>query len=284
MNRKLNPPGEMLPTPKFKFPITRARTNSAPVPYVPPVTPAPLPQSSLANASNITNNNTSSLSPSGSNEGNVTSSGGGNGNSSNESSPPTSPTSPLANNPPSPMAIHNRLLIKRRNSSASPPVNILTPSARFQKMKLENITTVSASPIIGSSPKRSWFSSFFSKADKQEEESTNKHKEGFGFSSAKTITEINSELQRVFKDLDITLSETVPNQSYSARFSLPKSPSIKFTVEILNINGKGPKEIFPPSATPANSYFVNFLQNSGNPDDCILLYFINIHCILSLIL
>ena len=309
LHRKLNPPAEMLPTPKLRSPLTRNRTNSAPAPYVPPMPVNPnstttttttttgIPTS--ANNSNITIGLTNSNSNNNSNN-NLSSNNSGresptmlSGRDSPTAigSPSTSPTmgskspsqSPINTPPLSPLLSKQLTIQKRRNSSASPPVSIM-PNTRFQKMRLESLQQTSGSPIIGSSPKRSWFSSFFSKTDKDSKDDINNNNnnnipgannsndinkiptEPFGVATTKDITEINSEIQRSIKALNITLTDVVNSQLYSLSYQA-RVPNVKLNLEILNINTGELNNNNKDSLS--NGYFVNFVQQSGNLEDCI---------------
>jgi hypothetical protein len=110
LNRKLNPPDLLQAPLKYKIPITRPRTNSAPAPYVPPIPSSPASSSTSSS------------------------------NSSPNSSPPQSP---VHTPPHSPVNIPNRQInAKRRNSSSanSAPISITGTSSRFQKMKIGMIS------------------------------------------------------------------------------------------------------------------------------------------------
>jgi len=124
------------------------------------------------------------------------------------------------------------------------PISMLPQHHRFQKIKIEETTP--GSPIIGSSPKKSWFSSFFSKAEKEQQSNP----PPYGIYTKKSIFEITSELQRVFKKLHISY-EVLSTQSMKAKSKLP---AVKFDVEISKTGLEG-------------SYFVSFIVSRGSADD-----------------
>jgi hypothetical protein len=168
-------------------------------------------------------------------------------NTSPNSSPRTSPhTSPLS----SPTPVLNS---KRRNSTTTTqPISIIGSSSRFQKMKLE-ASTPHASPLIGSSPKKSWFSAFFSKAEKETKQKV--IKETNGIVSDKSLLEITEEVTRVLKQLNISW-DIIDSQNLVASSKSP-SVAVKFLVEITNLDSGS-----------SSSHFVSFVhQESGNGSD-----------------
>jgi len=171
--------------------------------------------------------------------------------------PLPAPASPTTSPPASPTTSTQRdhvaslLGPKRRNTNTSSPINIFGASSRFQRMKLEQ--PAPGSPIVGSSPKRSWFSNFFSKADKEEKDKTVKE-QTFGIYSKKSFLEIVAELQKVLTQLGINW-EFLTNQTFKAKFDTSVSENnttttVKFTIELLNI-GKD------------NTILINFIHKSG---------------------
>jgi len=166
-----------------------------------------------------------------------------------EPSPPSSPTVFRTRSDSSPRILSPRLaaipmLKERRLSNASTPVAILPQHSRFQKIKIEDMA-VPGSPIIGSSPKKSWFSSFFSKVDRETQQPA-----AHGIYTKKPVAVITSELQRTLKKMSI-LYEIENAQLIRARSRVPE---IKFDIEIVRAGMDG-------------SHFVNFIFQRGAPED-----------------
>lgn len=122
-----------------------------------------------------------------------------------ETIPPVTPAAPLSP-VSSPRSRRKQLAeMQRRNSSSTSPVSIMGASNRFQRIKLEE--TAPGSPIIGSSPKKSWFTSFFAKADKEKEPPQ-------GILSRKPLTEI-TKYQKIFSNPKGNCNEPPPiNNSF----------------------------------------------------------------------
>ena len=79
----------------------------------------------------------------------------------------------------------------------------------------EDMSPKPATPIVGSSPKKSWFSAFFAKADKDPGSTSHP-----GVASQKSIFEITSALQRGMEKLNITW-EMANNRTIRAKSRVP---------------------------------------------------------------
>jgi len=122
----------------------------------------------------------------------------------------------------------------RRNSGSSSPINILGASRRLNRVKLES--EVSSSPIIGSSPKRSWFSNFFSKADKQKSpviiDNLSTAERIFTYRTKKPSSQLHGDLLAALKKMNI-LYEISGDKIYYATYSNADMPNLlRFTAEI----------------------------------------------------
>eukprot|EP01114_Cavostelium_apophysatum_P019936 TRINITY_DN6557_c0_g1_i1.p1 TRINITY_DN6557_c0_g1~~TRINITY_DN6557_c0_g1_i1.p1 ORF type:complete len:611 (-),score=181.84 TRINITY_DN6557_c0_g1_i1:474-2306(-) len=174
---------------------------------------------------------------------------------------PSPPASPNVNNI---SAAHAALLgvNKRRNTNSTSPINIVGASNRLQKMKLDN-NPPPGSPIIGSSPKRSWFTSFFAKEKEQNHpQSPNVQHPIFGlretspvgFETTKPLEEIMAELPRILSKLNV-LWEQVGGHLIRVKTEMadPVHGPARFNIEIMNT---------PDGALNA----VNFVFQGGNAD------------------
>lgn len=90
--------------------------------------------------------------------------------------------------------------------NSSIPVAILGASNRLEQMKLEASTLHPGSPIIGSSPKKSWFSSFFSKSEKEKKSSSASEIPSNGIISHKLLPEILQEIEKALKTYNVKFS------------------------------------------------------------------------------
>lgn len=107
--------------------------------------------------------------------------------------------------------------IKKRTSTGNQkgsPLNMATKS--LQQLKLE-----SSSPIIGSSPKRSWFSSFFSKQKEEKPESVR-------IISSKNLNDLTEALTHLNFSIKM-----VSNHTVKAKKKIPRKSTIKFRIEVL---------------------------------------------------
>jgi len=107
-----------------------------------------------------------------------------------------------------------------------------------------------SSPIMGSSPRKSWFSSFFASKEK-EKQST---QASFGIHTAQSHDTVEKELNKCFEKLAIKAKYINPR--YKAKFAKDKQV-IKFSVEITQLE-KGT--------------FINFAQISGRPETYTALF------------
>eukprot|EP01117_Protostelium_nocturnum_P007147 TRINITY_DN2563_c0_g1_i1.p1 TRINITY_DN2563_c0_g1~~TRINITY_DN2563_c0_g1_i1.p1 ORF type:complete len:473 (-),score=82.78 TRINITY_DN2563_c0_g1_i1:117-1535(-) len=124
------------------------------------------------------------------------------------------------------------------SSGGSIGISINNTSNRFHRMKIESQNnTPPGSPIVGSSPKRSWFSTFFSNSERG-----NQPKKGKSFSiqSTKSIDLIISNLQTVFKKYHI-IWDTLEDNIITARHRSLSSPtSLKFNAEVRRMGENAP--------------------------------------------
>jgi len=137
--------------------------------------------------------------------------------------------------PTSPMQIEPTKI----SSSFGEKPNFLS-QRRFQRLKLNQPN----SPIVGSSPKRSWFSAFFQKSEKEPPPKN----EAFGIVSKKLIEVIMIEIQRVFSILNLKI-EILNARTLRAYSSTQNGSTSTLIVEILDLQG--------------NDYFINFEPETG---------------------
>eukprot|EP01116_Phalansterium_solitarium_P023692 TRINITY_DN8435_c0_g1_i2.p1 TRINITY_DN8435_c0_g1~~TRINITY_DN8435_c0_g1_i2.p1 ORF type:complete len:667 (-),score=226.68 TRINITY_DN8435_c0_g1_i2:240-2240(-) len=180
-------------------------------------------------------------------------------------------------------------------ASPTPPMSINNAAKRFQQMKLSQQPPsmpaalaaesapiavpgtspsaqllVGSAPIVGSSPKRSWFSTFFanSKADKEQQQSGSSSKatavaeEEFTVLSRLSEEQLCDELERSFRQLRVAFepSEQWDNSiSYRASYASSRAAgNVKFSVDLLELEADDDGQA---------GYKVSFHLRSGPTDD-----------------
>jgi len=126
-----------------------------------------------------------------------------------------------------------------RDSASSVPINI---SDRFRRMRLatESVTPSSppGSPIIGSNPKRSWFSNFFTGSPQisPRGETT----QTYAMQTFKDGVELAAEVQRSLSALK-TSWRLAKEDLYEAEYKATDGTCLKFSMEVMN--GKNKQEV-----------------------------------------
>eukprot|EP01113_Clastostelium_recurvatum_P032458 TRINITY_DN4177_c0_g1_i1.p1 TRINITY_DN4177_c0_g1~~TRINITY_DN4177_c0_g1_i1.p1 ORF type:complete len:718 (+),score=162.91 TRINITY_DN4177_c0_g1_i1:287-2440(+) len=147
------------------------------------------------------------------------------------------------------------------SSSVGAPTSPINIASRFRRIKLSaEASSPAGSPIIGSSPKRSWFSNFFSGSPKPTRPAVSLH-------SRKSGQVLLDELQRVLDVLRISWRELEPT-TYKAQYLSPEGSIIKFTVEILDA-GRGPLGPLlddSSSSKHTGSTIINLCHRGGSPE------------------
>ena len=151
--------------------------------------------------------------------------------------------------------------IGNNNSTANDPLESSPhhlkppPSSPFQKTTLMVGSPLpSNSPIVGSSPKRSWFSSFFSTQEKQHVS----QREAFGLyvTKAENLESIQEELERTMNTLKLQFNR-LDSHHYQCKYTnTSHNLTFDFKIEILNVHQKNYR------------FFVNFvpLLTKNSPD------------------
>jgi serine/threonine protein kinase len=123
--------------------------------------------------------------------------------------------------------------------STSVPINI---NEKFRRIRLDNIAPGSppSSPIIGSNPKRSWFSNFFTGSPQNSPRSDPAHTQAF--QTFKDGVELDAEVQRTLSTLK-TSWRLAKEESYEADFKAMDGTNIKFSVEVMNGKNKNDVDI-----------------------------------------
>eukprot|EP01112_Ceratiomyxa_fruticulosa_P005304 TRINITY_DN1591_c0_g1_i1.p1 TRINITY_DN1591_c0_g1~~TRINITY_DN1591_c0_g1_i1.p1 ORF type:complete len:757 (+),score=155.94 TRINITY_DN1591_c0_g1_i1:1797-4067(+) len=166
---------------------------------------------------------------------------------SGSSVPPLSPLS--SNSPPTSPLVKNA-----STSSMTSPINI---SSKFRRMKLATEASPQGSPIIGSSPKRSWFSHFFSGSPKA-------GKEAVTFHSRKSGQALTDEIQRSLDALRITWRELDPT-TYKAHFMTSEGSIVKFTLEVVD-KSQGIGSLDPSASVKPAYTVINICHRGGSQE------------------
>lgn len=166
---------------------------------------------------------------------------------------------------PPPITIHRDgasssvpINMSRDGTSSSVPINI---GEKFRRMRLDNVVASSppGSPIIGSNPKRSWFSNFFTGsptnsprgADPTNTYAMQTHKDG---------VELDAEVQRTLSALK-TSWRLAKEELYEAEYKAADGTGIRFSIEVMNGKNKRDDDVrfVVIALTNGPMHYFNFL-------------------------
>eukprot|EP01119_Soliformovum_irregulare_P016210 TRINITY_DN4662_c0_g1_i2.p1 TRINITY_DN4662_c0_g1~~TRINITY_DN4662_c0_g1_i2.p1 ORF type:complete len:328 (-),score=91.79 TRINITY_DN4662_c0_g1_i2:95-1078(-) len=140
----------------------------------------------------------------------------------------------------------------RRNSTASPPITIAATVSRFHRLKMEEINgspeMTPGSPIIGSNPKKSWFSNFFQKAGEREGEDPDPV-QPLGISTMRSLPEIVQQLEDAMRSLNLSW-EMASSNIFKVKSD---APHVRIIIDI--------------TSTGTGAHFINFTPGDGTAAD-----------------
>ncbi|PRP84551.1 hypothetical protein PROFUN_05886 [Planoprotostelium fungivorum] len=192
----------------------------------------------------------------------------------------TPPASPMINRPTSTSmsSAAGELLVqpypdrlkKRSNSNTTSALNISAASNRLQRMKIETSnSTPPGSPIIGTSPKRSWFSTFFANNEKGIQNSNTRAERSYSMTSNKSMDHVINCLTKTFKKYHIIWDNEDKYTIIARHRSLSSPSSLKFRVSVRPVADEvddGPATVLHMDYLTGESYDFDNIWQLIEPD------------------